>query len=453
MGSQGGEGGLHQLLGSLATLSSTTQLVSLLLAAGLAWLLRTRMRCFGCRGPLVDTNQGTVEGSTLKTEEGKTIYSYRGLPYAKPPVGKLRFQRPEPADSWPGVRDCRKEASKCLQPNVLSPGAHWLAEGSEDCLTLSVFTKTPPRGEGEQEVLRQELLPVIVFLHGGAFVVGSCEAALYGPDVLLDRGLVLVGVNYRLGPLGWLGLQSEAAPGNLGLWDQRLALLWVRENISTFGGDPANVTLLGESAGSMSAMLHMVAPPSQGLFHRVVALSGTPRNLLLRQSRQPRVYARALAEQLGCAQGASDKEMVEFLQGVEASKIIRHAGMFKDWDYGAPMPWVPASDVGVKEPFLPTSFEEAVRNGSIARVPVIMGCCQDEGLILSSPYHKDPARLELLTKEWDSWAPLLFLGKERQLAGEAEVRLAKEIREHYWPEDDLGQHPEEDLVKLRDIYG
>ena len=244
-------------------------------------------------------------------------------------------------------------------------------------------------------------------------------------QVLLDRDVLLVGVNYRLGPLGWLSLQSEAAPGNLGLWDQRMALLWVRDNITAFGGDPGCVTLLGESAGAMSAMLHMVAPASAGLFHRVVALSGTPNNLLLNQSRQPRVYARAFAEKLGCEKDAEAEAVVEYLQGIKPSKLLKEFSMFLDWDYGVPMPWLPAVDAGLKEPFLPLNFCEAVAAGAVAKVPLIMGCCQDEGLILSSPYYKDKARLELLTRDWDTWAPLLFLGRERELVGELELELAR----------------------------
>ena len=117
---------------------------------------------------------------------------------------------------------------------------------------------------------------MIVFIPGGTFVVGSCEAQMYGPQVLLDRDVVLVGVNYRLGPLGWLSLETDEAPGNLGLHDQHLALLWVQRNISRFGGDPENVTLMGVSAGAMSIMCHLVSPfnVNNNLFHKIIALSG-----------------------------------------------------------------------------------------------------------------------------------------------------------------------------------
>ena len=237
--------------------------------------------------------------------------------------------------------------------------------------------------------------------------------------------MVLVGVNYRLGALGWLSLGCEAAPGNLGLWDQRLALLWVRDNISLFGGDPGQVALLGESAGAMAALLHLVAPPSAGLFHRVIALSGTPTNPLLHLSRQPAVYARALAHRLGCAKDAQDESVVEFLQRVKLSEVMSQALMFKDWDCGSPLPWVPYVDAGLEEPFLPLPFREAVAAGKVAQVPVIMGCCRDEGLILSAPFHKNRRQLELLAREWEVWAPLLFFGREREVVGERDLEVAR----------------------------
>ena len=208
-----------------------------------------------------------------------------------------------------------------------------------------------------------------------------------------------------MGPLGWLSLGSEEAPGNLGLWDQRMALIWVREHISAFGGDPSNVTLMGESAGAMAAMLHLVAPPSAGLFHRVVALSGTPNNPLLSQSRKPAVYAKALATRLGCDGNADNQTILKFLQGVKATKISSNALMFMDWDFGNPLPWGPVDDSGLIQPFLPMDFEKAVKAGKVARVPIIMGCCRDEGLILSGPFHRDQKRLALLTR-WASWMQL-----------------------------------------------
>ena len=332
-------------------------------------------------GPVVETINGLVEGSTMQTLSGRKVFAYRGVPFARPPVGELRFKKPKPALSWTQKLNCRKESTKSLQPFALAPEYQLFAEGGEDCLYLSVFTKNRP---GEPT----HLLPVVVFFPGGAFQLGSSETVLYGPQILLDHDLVLVGVNYRLGPLGWLSLDCDECPGNLGLWDQQMALTWVQDNIAAFGGDPERVTLLGESAGAMSAMLHMVAPSSKGLFHRVVALSGTPSNLLLKESRRPEVYGRALAERLGCSKDADNFARLKKLQEAKATDILKNGLMFKDWDNTTPLPWVPVDDSSLAEPFLPLNFWDAVKAGKVAKVPILMSCCNDEGLILSAPFHR-----------------------------------------------------------------
>ena len=172
-----------------------------------------KMRC--CRGDelIIGTRNGLIRGSEMKSKQGKKIFAFRGIPYAKPPVGDRRFRRSEPAEPWCGVRDGTSEARKSYQPNVLMPGSPF-RDGGEDCLYLNVYTKRFEReGDGPVEAEEPRALPVIVFLHGGAFVVGSCESLLYGPQVLLDKELVLVGVNYRLGALGFLSLETDEAPG------------------------------------------------------------------------------------------------------------------------------------------------------------------------------------------------------------------------------------------------
>ena len=173
------------------------------------------MGWFFCRRPdiIVKTRNGPVCGSEMKSKQGKKIFAFRGIPYAKPPLGDKRFRRSEPGEPWSGVKDGTREANKSYQPNVLMPGSPF-RDGGEDCLYLNVSTKRFEReGDGPVEAEEPRALPVIVFLHGGAFVVGSCESLLYGPEVLLDRDLVLVGVNYRLGALGFLSLETDEAPG------------------------------------------------------------------------------------------------------------------------------------------------------------------------------------------------------------------------------------------------
>ena len=371
-------------------------------------------------------------------------------------MGRLRFRRSEPAEPWDHVLDGTKEAKKSFQPNVLLPESCF-REGQEDCLQLNVYTKAYPSStEGAVPQDDVPLLPVVVFLHGGAFVVGSCEAMLYGPQVLLDTEVVLVGVNYRLGALGYLSLETDEAPGNLGLHDQYLALCWVRDNIAQFGGDPDKVTLLGESAGAMSAICHLVSPISRGLFHRVIALSGTQASAILHNDRSPRCYALALALRLGYSGDQTDNNsLLTFLQHMTALDIVKASIMFRDWDYANPMPWTPVLDNFSSQPFLPLPFAQAVKDGRFSPVPVMFGLCRDEGLILSAPYYQTKARWELLRTDWTNWAPLLFFGRERDLTTDKDRQTAADIGRYYFgPDTDISRLPSHDqtISKLTRIY-
>ncbi|KAJ9598083.1 hypothetical protein L9F63_026814 [Diploptera punctata] len=199
---------------------------------------------------LVQIRNGALKGTTLNSRNNKTFYEFMGIPYAEPPVGNLRFKSPQAASVWEGVRDATKEGSVCVQFGV------WSKEiGDEDCLFLNVFTP---------QVSRRDLKPVMVWIHGGAFIMGS--------DV------VVVTINYRLGAFGFLNLDIEEVPGNAGLKDQVLALKWVQENILEFGGNPNKVTIVGESAGGASVHLHILSPMSTGLFHHAISESGTGLN-------------------------------------------------------------------------------------------------------------------------------------------------------------------------------
>ena len=244
--------------------------------------------------------------------------------------------------------------------------------------------------------------------------------------------------------------------GNLGLHDQFLALSWVRDNILQFGGDPTNVTLMGESAGAMSAFCHLVSPVSAGLFHRVIALSGTATNALTHNDRKPRTYALALAHKLCYAgDGADSASILTFLQSKSALEIIKASVMFKDWDYAFPMPWVPVVDKYAQTPFIPDQFSVLVKEGKFHKVPVMVGLCQDEGYILTAPYYKERRRWELLTQQWAQWAPLLFLGRERELITDMDRDAAGDIARFYFGEEtDLTELPrtEENLKLLGRIY-
>ena len=218
--------------------------------------------------PVTDTTAGRVRGSVL--EDG--IRAFRGVPFARPPVGTRRFAPPEPGEPWTGVRSAETFGPVSHQGSI---GLGFMGAGqqaqSEDCLYLNVWT---PDTSGSR--------PVMVWIHGGGFLLGAGSEPLYDGRRLAARGdVVVVTVNYRLGALGYLAhpsLRDEAtgACGNWGLLDQIAAVEWVRDNAKAFGGDPAQITVFGESAGSMSATTMMTAPRARGLFQRVIAQSGAP---------------------------------------------------------------------------------------------------------------------------------------------------------------------------------
>ena len=216
----------------------------------------------------VDTSTGTIEG----IDEGG-VKVFKGIPYARPPLGELRLRSPQPPEPWTGVRSASGYGLWASQnPPDSTLWGEFPGEQGEDCLTLNVWT---PELVGAR--------PVLVWLHGGAFLRGSGASALYHGVRLATRGdVVLVTINYRLGVLGFLAHPELADPeaggaiGNWGLLDQVAALRWVRDNIAAFGGDPQNVTIFGQSAGGMSVASLLAAPAARGLFHRAIVQSGPP---------------------------------------------------------------------------------------------------------------------------------------------------------------------------------
>ncbi|KAK9746434.1 Carboxylesterase family [Popillia japonica] len=229
------------------------------------------------------------------------FYSFFGIPYALPPIGHLRFKPPEPSQHWDGIRDATQEKEGCISRNPLTQKL----EGGEDCLFLNVFSPMMLSGSKTSK-------PVMVWIHGGAFQVGSTTTDLYGPEYLLTQDIVLVTVNYRLGALGFSCLEDSTlgVTGNNGLRDILMALKWVKANITGFLGDPENITLFGESSGSVSIHYLMLSPLVKDLFHRVIMHSGCA---LHHWAEGARNSLRELAKILGLSSG-SDKEILEFLQ-------------------------------------------------------------------------------------------------------------------------------------------
>jgi para-nitrobenzyl esterase len=217
------------------------------------------------------------EAATVKTRLGDVrgvvengITAFKGIPYAAPPVGALRWREPKPAAAWQGVRRADSYSHACIQvPGLSAANGGEPGPLSEDCLYLNIWT---PRAE------RSAKLPVIVWIHGGAFIFGAGGLPIYDGRPMAKKGAVFVSINYRLAQLGFFAhpaLEKESPDGvtNFGLLDQIAALKWVKANIAAFGGDPGNVTILGQSAGGKSVLASFASPLSRGLFHKGVAMS------------------------------------------------------------------------------------------------------------------------------------------------------------------------------------
>ncbi len=214
----------------------------------------------------VKTAQGKVQGKAIN---GGKVKAFLGLPYAAPPVGDMRWKAPEPPAQWNGVRDATHYGARCFQARLFDDMVFQDSGPSEDCLFLNVFTPSEAKGK----------LPVMFWIHGGGYSGGSASEPRHNGDFLPTKGVVLVTINYRLGVMGFLATSEMAkdangTAGNYGLLDMVAALKWVKANIAQFGGDPDNVTIFGESAGSFAVSTLMAAAPARGLFQKAIGESG-----------------------------------------------------------------------------------------------------------------------------------------------------------------------------------
>ncbi|XP_071522527.1 venom carboxylesterase-6-like isoform X2 [Panulirus ornatus] len=319
--------------------------------------------------PVVVTEEGSVSGLREHSTKGVPFYAYRSIPFAKPPTGKLRFKPPLASGPWEGVRDGSADPAPCLQVYYLA-FSHRVKNvtGSEDCLHLNVFTPAEPGSRGQD-------LPVMVFIHGGAFFCGS--ASDYSPYALLNHEVVLVVLQYRLGILGFLSTEDSVIPGNFGLLDQTIALRWVQRNIGHFGGDPKKVTVFGESAGSASIHYHMLSPMTEGLFSRAIMQSGT--------ALSPWAYGGAFKEvaeyvgwSMGCPTHLGSHILLLCLQKVDPGALV---GMIVDFAVFMTSPVLLAPRVDGE--YLPAEPTVLMKEGRQRKVPIISGTTAHEGAVIT----------------------------------------------------------------------
>jgi len=313
-------------------------------------------------GPEVETQSGRIRGL-----ESRGIRVFRGVPFARPPLGTGRFQPPQPPEPWAGTRPAPRAGDVAYQArkpvfSYLNTGG---ARQSEDCLNLNVWT---PGLDGRKR-------PVLVWIHGGGFLIGSGSTRIYDGHSLARRGdLVVVTINYRLGAFGFLHLNGIGGDAfrhasNAGLRDQVAALEWIRDNIERFGGDPDNVTVFGQSAGAMSIGGLLGAPRARALFHRGILQSGATHNVLSQE--QADRIAHAFLGELGgppCDGKALARVPVLRLQKAQNAVIRAHANL------ETLMVFQPAVDGDL----IPEPPLDAIRKGAAAHIPLLIGTTLDE---------------------------------------------------------------------------
>ncbi|MCX5041896.1 carboxylesterase/lipase family protein [Aldersonia sp. NBC_00410] len=318
---------------------------------------------------VVQTSEGSVRGRA----EG-AVRRWRSIPFAAPPVGKRRWRAPAPVTPWNGVRDATEFANASCQPRWgagLSPGT--LQPVSEDCLTLNVVAPAEPSDTPR---------PVLVFIHGGGYIVGTSALSLYSGVHLVERGdVVFVSMNYRLGPLGYLDLSSLATPerpidSNLGLRDQVAALEWVQRNIAAFGGDPDNVTIFGESAGGNAVTSLMVTPSAHGLFHRAIAQSAPAH--WAHDPEESERWARTYVDLLGGTPDSAARA-IDTATPKELGKAMLALYRTVAKDVPGHFPLEPTIDGD----FFPEWPAAAFRNGTANRVPLIIGANRRESSLFA----------------------------------------------------------------------
>lgn len=302
-----------------------------------------------------------VQSGALKGALDGDVAGFKGIPYAAPPVGPLRWRAPQAPAAWSGVRDADKYGAICTQKFDGKDNGVGALPMSEDCLTLNVWS--PVSGPSKN-------LPVMVWIHGGGFVNGSGTAALYDGSNLARQGVVVVTINYRLGRFGFFAhpaLTRENPDGplvNFGIMDQIAALKWVKANIAAFGGDPADVTIFGESAGGIAINNLMVSPAAQGLFVRAIVESGAGRNESLRM-REPNAVGSESAEAQGVAfakaLGVTSDDPAA-LRALTAEQIVAQPD-FSPFNGG----------VTIDGKIVTMDVDEGFTRGAEAKVPYIIG--------------------------------------------------------------------------------
>jgi carboxylesterase type B len=381
-----------------------------------------------------------IENGLIRGELRDYYYAFEGIPYAKAPVGVNRFQSPKPLDErWNEIKEYKKYGSNCIQWNL--HGGKGLVVGNEDCLFLNVYV---PKTVMESEDAKVQ---VFFYIHGGAFMFGGAD--FYSPREFMKKKLILVTINYRLGPMGFLSTEDEILPGNLGLKDQVMALKWVNKNIGNFNGDKKEVTIIGFSAGGASVHLHYMSPLSTGLFKNGISMSGCALNPWV-ITENAKEKAHKLAESLNCDY-KDHKKLLNCLLKKPAEDIVGSVELFQPFLYNPFTPFGVVVEKAHKEAFLTENPSEILKKQKIQKVPWLATASKDEGLYPGAEFYRKDL-LEKIDENWEDIIPHILHYNDTFTDSFKRNKVSRKIRKQYLQNDNKClKICEEHFSKFRDV--
>nr|AAA28515.1 esterase-5B [Drosophila pseudoobscura] len=370
---------------------------------------------------LVDLPNGKLRG-----RDNGNYYSYESLPYAEPPVGDLRFEAPQPyKQQWTDTFDATQPPVLCMQWDQFIRGDDKLA-GNEDCLTVSVYK---PKNSSRNS------FPVVAQIHGGAFMFGG--ASQNGHENFMREGnLILVKISYRLGPLGFVSTGDADLSGNFGLKDQRLALLWIKQNIASFGGEPENILVIGHSAGGGSVHLQVLREDFSKLAKAAISFSGNALDpWVVQQGGRGRAFE--LGRIVGCGQASDSVTLKKCLKSKPASEIVSAVRNFLVFAY---VPFTPFGPV-VESPDAPEAFisqhpVDIIKSGKFAQVPWAVTYTTEDGgynaaLLLEKQASSGRELIVDLNDRWFDWAPYLLFYRDSMTTIKDMDDYSRKLRQEY----------------------
>ncbi|XP_065212957.1 carboxylic ester hydrolase-like [Planococcus citri] len=404
--------------------------------------------------PCVKITEGELCGTTYTLPNNRQVFVYYGIPFAAPPIGENRFKNPQPVVGWNGVRNATVRGPECVQ--FIRKSEETPVKGDEDCLYLNVFTPKILAANSS------ELMNVLVYIHGGAFMYGSGKNM--NPDYIMQNDdIVFVSINYRLGPLGFLSTSDLIVPGNNGLKDQVVALEWIHKNIRNFGGDPKSVTIYGVSAGAACVHYHMITRifynemlfrshhpinrtmANPDLFQKAISASGAAG---FPWSLRPYTWSKSLelAEILKCENGDSSY-ILNCLRNKTIEEIYRATCILLEGKHDTDIPFGP-----VLEPFHHNSFLShnpiyELEDSHVNDIPWMISVVDREGTVPGIAIVSNSTFFNSLDEKWDELAPDMFLYNNNSLLEKPGSEIGSLIKKHYFGDRKISNDTIDELFR------